>query len=161
MNLLHAPIQKTRYSAAVLLYAALGACSAEPASAPHDQLVNELNVSSDKVFGPEERRIAGALSLGNNSALEDTDDPYQKALICGVGMRQLAERMQPSGALNEAQAEVFTSMIDTYEREAMEAGGKTPAELARDQREWASKQDDSSRVARAGLACLEKLMPAS
>jgi len=132
---------------------ALAACSsAEEASKPSSE---ELR----REFSTEDKDAAQALSIGRQTALTKTNSPYERALLCKIGIDVLAERLQDANGLGGQQREALRLARDLFETRlsAAAAGeGKSESQIEQDAARAMQDHPNESELARVAIACLQR-----
>lgn len=137
------------------MVALLASCSQPPASREDD-----TPKSPPREFSAQDKKIAQALSVGNDSTVENADGPYDQALLCRNAIETIIGRLVDSGraggevlgTLRQAQ-EVF----DTRLRSLATSEGKSQNDLRRDIRDAAEQNVSSSTASRLVLGCFKNL----
>ncbi|MCV0383296.1 MAG: hypothetical protein K5799_07525 [Erythrobacter sp.] len=122
-----------------------------------DQLDGEQTKVADQAFSAEQRRIAATLSIGNDPTLNGSDDPYDRAIACDIGISALERQLTSNGLLNQEQISAlgridrnFNSQIAALGRER----SKSSEQIAEDRaRKLEALPDTSSRM-RVAMGCI-------
>lgn len=133
-------------------------CVLAACSAPADSNAEQLHTGPVRTPSEGERAAARELSLGMSSSLQQTTEPYQRALQCRIAIDQVRQAIRESGALNEEQLRLIRTVRDNYVREALELGkqaGKSSAEIDADLASARESILSSSRGGAIALACIQ------
>lgn len=128
---------------AVAIAAAMSITGCEPA-APAPE-------ASQRVFSPQDRRIARKLSLGGLSPEEAAATPADQAALCAFLVGQLQSRLDAAGAVDPTVAQAIAGVSAMYDRQIHASGvpSKSGRALAAP-----IPEDDRARMA---LGCVERL----
>lgn len=116
-------------------------------------------IQETAAYTEEEKRIAGALSLGSTALLDNDRTPLQRALDCSSALDFLAIRLDSAGILNPEQRRVFESIINFYrsEVERLELEFEPDQNPGAISAERPQAQDMTGKQkAQLGMACLRQ-----
>jgi len=145
---------RTNFFVAIPLLA-LTACSSGRGEAP--EAVQKIE------FGPEEKRVAQALSVSNNQAVMNAETPYARALLCKSGIDVLADRFGEARGLSSEQKsgmEQARVYFDEQLQLLATREGKSGADLAADLKAVTEDGAISGESAQIVVACLRRLQSA-
>lgn len=131
-----------------LVAAALGAllaagCSDQSGDAAQQQV-------PAKQFSAQDKRVAAALSLGNESGIDETLSPADRARLCRYLISDLEGLLRRSGSLTSELEQGFDLAKQMYDRRVeANGGGASGASLAEGKTE--------SERARMALTCVRAL----
>lgn len=111
-------------------------------------------------FSQQDKVVAQALSLGNDSTVEGAEGPYAEALLCSGAMDALVGHLSESGGASNEVVEALRQAQDLYDRRLRSLAsseGKSQNDLRRDLQRAASEDVALSANARVALGCIKKL----
>lgn len=150
-----------RLLAAIASIGAAVVVSCSPA--PLDQRA----VRAQTQFGPEAKRAARALSIGNRDDLMSAGTQYEKAVLCDLALASALGRLRASGVLSAVQVNAMSELKAAYLRriETFAAAEKRPADLIDEDRKRLSTTLADPRLRmQYALGCLRQTastMPAT
>lgn len=111
-------------------------------------------------FGAQEKRVAEALSLGNERVTLPASDPYRQALLCSAAFTALRSRLASMGggdptigpAVERAQAH-FDSRLQRF----AETEKKSAADIATDRSAQDAQLPDEATKIRVAIGCIRGL----
>lgn len=124
----------------------LSACSA--GNSPTE----EHEVSQQKTFSAEDKRIASALSIGNDE-ISSTVSPQYRATVCSLSLQAIEERMRST--LSDEQRQAFAEAQALYDQRA--AVGLSQDDRERTVEEVEAAYPNPIDRARFALGCLQDL----
>jgi len=125
-----------------------------------DTATDELASSASDRFSAEDRRIARALSIGNNSTLDNANDPYDQALMCGVAIDFIAQAFESSTGLESAQRQAIKLARNLFAQRLYDLGrsrGKSRIEIERDRARKATDIPEDGTKAQIAIGCIQRL----
>lgn len=108
-----------------------------------------------RTFGPEERRIAGALSIGENY-VSSSGSPQDQALLCDVALESLSDQLSGSRILTVDQQRVLDQARAFYRRRG--EVDRSPAETVEARRTLTETHPERGERARLAIGCLRDLV---
>lgn len=132
----------------LVAFGLLGACSS--ADAPEAN----RDMSSQKVFTADDKRIATALSIGGEDNVPDASPQY-RATLCSLALESIADQMQRGGILTDEQQQAFASAQSLYSRRA--AANTSSEERAQLLKDVETNYPNRSDRARFAIGCLRDL----
>lgn len=136
---------------AVLILFALASCSPETIEMSDEGGADRVEYSA------AEKRIASALSLGNQSILQEAETDYEKALLCDVAVESLTQQLRERNLMDQTQAKALKDVGAYFKRRIkLFAASRDSEQISADRDGFVSYVQDDSVRAQIAVGCLRQ-----
>lgn len=132
----------------LVAFGLMGACSSADVPKANGDM------SYQKEFTADDKRVAKVLSIGGEDSIPDASPQY-RATLCSLALESIADRMLGEGILTNEQQEAFTSAQSLYSRRA--AANASVEERAQLVSDVETSYPNRSERARFAIGCLRDL----
>lgn len=111
-------------------------------------------------FSSQDKKVASALSISNNSGLNQAEGLYEQAIRCSAAIDMLASRLREVGSYGSelvAAAEKAKAIYDRRAAALPSPEQKSQADGEREQLLTDAGAPDSETSVRTAMACIQKL----